>query len=217
MSWVKLDDGLDSHRKVEGTGLEALGLWTRALTYAARYSTNGAIDERWLRARVPNKRRRDLLVAELVDAGLLERLPAGEARAVTIVEREPRHGVHRAVEVGPFEHETLLIHDFLEYNESAAEGEARREKERERKAEQRREAERRRSVPAGHRAESVLSPSSPDPTRDPVRPNGSTGNSAPSDFSASNCARCGIPLDDHDADICSACEHQFVQLQERAV
>lgn len=215
MSWARLDDGFESHRKVQGLDLGAVGLWTLALSYAARYATDGVVEERWLRARVPEKRRRDKLVRDLVEAGLFERLAAGEKRELAITERALRHGVSREVEIGPFDHETLLIHDFLTYNESAAEAEARRAKERERKSEQRRKQGERRNVPVGHRADASRSPSSPTRTRpDPTPPLTAREEvDAARAGAARRCTRCEIEVGPDDGEVCSPCARQLDALE----
>ena len=108
MSWAKLDDGFDSHRKLDGVSLEAVGLWARGLSYSARYLTDGHLDHTWLRARVPGDKKRERLIEELLDARLLD-------------EADGRY----------------FIYHFLEYNFSRAQVEEKREKEREKKAAQR--------------------------------------------------------------------------------
>lgn len=70
MSWVKLDDSTDSHRKVRRAGNEAFGIWTRSLCYSAGALTDGHVDPEWLEERAG---KRALKVSELlVVAGLWE-------------------------------------------------------------------------------------------------------------------------------------------------
>lgn len=104
MSWVKLDDGLDEHRKIErlldehGTvGLAALGLWTLLLTSCARRGTDGEVTRRAL-SRLGAPGDVEQLVAALCGVGLLD-----------------------ATEDG------WQLHDFLDYNPSAAGRQAERE------------------------------------------------------------------------------------------
>lgn len=55
MPWVRLDDNLDSHRKVRRAGNEAFGVWTRSLCYSAGALTDGHVDPEWLQERVGSK------------------------------------------------------------------------------------------------------------------------------------------------------------------
>lgn len=70
MPWAKLDDSLDGHPKARRAGLEALGLWTRSLSHAAGYLTDGHIDAGWLEER--GGRRAAKLGELLVVSGLWE-------------------------------------------------------------------------------------------------------------------------------------------------
>jgi len=97
MSWVKIDDQMFSHPKVLEAGNAAVGLWLRLLSWAAAHGTDGQIP-----AAVPGmftkSTRRDL--KSLTRAGLLDESPCG-------------HG--------------WVIHDYLDWNPSAAEVEEKRE------------------------------------------------------------------------------------------
>ncbi len=114
MAWAKLDDGFDTHRKVDRVSLEAVGLWARALAYASRYLTDGKVDHEWLESRVPPKDRREKLLNSLVDAGLFDLREDG-----------------------------IWIHDYLDYNPSKESVEERRERDRKKKEAQRKGTERR--------------------------------------------------------------------------
>lgn len=105
MAWFKVDDGLDTHEKVEETSLAATGLWVRAGSYAARHLTDGFVPHRWFRKRVPRRRERERLIAELVR----------ERRLVS--------------EDGGFR-----LNDYLDYNPSREQVEAERARERDKKA-----------------------------------------------------------------------------------
>lgn len=63
--WVKLDDNFHDHPKVIRAGLEAIGLFTLGLSYAARHLTDGKIPEEFV-----GKRKR--LAARLVEVRLWE-------------------------------------------------------------------------------------------------------------------------------------------------
>lgn len=70
MSWVKLDDSFDGHKKVRRAGLEATGLHARALSHAGKEMEGGHIDPEWVEERAG---KRGLKLAEkLVQVGLWE-------------------------------------------------------------------------------------------------------------------------------------------------
>jgi hypothetical protein len=78
MTWAKVDDGLYRHAKVANLGdemLEAIGLWTLALSWASEQLTDGYVPNRQLvrLAGKPVTR----LVAALVRVGLWERVGDG--------------------------------------------------------------------------------------------------------------------------------------------
>lgn len=98
MPWAKLDDRFDEHRKVHRAGLEATGLYACALSYCARYLTDGHLDSDWLERRVPTQRKREQLLSILVEQGLFEANGDG-----------------------------YKVHDYLEHNPSRADWEHRRE------------------------------------------------------------------------------------------
>lgn len=70
MPWVRLDDGVDSHRKVRRAGNEAFGVWTRSLCYSAGALTDGHVDPEWLQERTGRHAAR--VSGLLVVAGLWE-------------------------------------------------------------------------------------------------------------------------------------------------
>ncbi|KKN16062.1 hypothetical protein LCGC14_0979510 [marine sediment metagenome] len=99
MSWVKLDDNFAGHRKVLAAGLEAAWLHIEGLCYCAQQETDGAIlDAALVKLTQFSKPKAERLAVRLVEVGLWERNGAG-----------------------------WLIHDYLDYNPSKKELEARRE------------------------------------------------------------------------------------------
>lgn len=97
MTWAKLDDRFHGHRKVRRAwrrSRASIGLFALALTYSAMHELDGVIDEDWVAEQLPQQKERDMTVAALIDAGLWEPHPEG-----------------------------WLIHDYLEYNPSAANSE----------------------------------------------------------------------------------------------
>lgn len=115
--WLKLDDGFADHPKIDTLSDGAFRLHVSGLCYAAKHLTDGMLPARSLRRLTPTFD--EDLVAELVAVGLWHRL--GE---VTDADGTP-------LDAG-FE-----LHDFLDYNPTAAEVKARREKDREKKRRQR--------------------------------------------------------------------------------
>lgn len=110
MTWVRLDDGLDEHEKVDALlesnelrGLAAVGLWTLTMANSARRETDGRVNPRTLRKLAPQHA--DKLAQELERVGLYDHLPDG-----------------------------FQIHDYLEYNPSRADLEDRRRRDSERKS-----------------------------------------------------------------------------------
>jgi hypothetical protein len=68
MAWAKLDDRFHRHRKVDDLSLEAIGLWTKSLSYCADYLTDGFVEQRWVNRELPQKRRRESIVGNLISA-----------------------------------------------------------------------------------------------------------------------------------------------------
>jgi len=75
MTWGKIDDKLHSHTKPESAGLEAMGLWTLALSYCNDQLTDGFVSRERVSRLAP--RRGQALAAKLCAARLWH--PAGEA------------------------------------------------------------------------------------------------------------------------------------------
>lgn len=140
MSWARFDDRYEGHRKVKRAWKghpRAVGLHAMAVTYCCHYETDGLVDPEWLEEKLPRSAERRKVLEVLV--------------ACRLFEEDPECAGH------------FRVHDFLEYNPSAAESEERRRRDADRKARGRRpESER---SPRGH-LELVQSESErPDPTR----------------------------------------------------
>lgn len=102
MSWARMDDRYDDNRKVKRAwrrSPRAIGLHAMAITYCARHRTDGLVDIDWIEEKVPAKPERDKAITTLVDVGLFE----------------------------PVDEEHWQVHDFLDYNPSAAESDAQRQ------------------------------------------------------------------------------------------
>jgi hypothetical protein len=96
--YAKLYGRVSSHRKFRRAGLEAVGLWSLSLAYAAENLTDGHVDGDWFEELVPNRKRRERLLATLVEHQLAH--PNGTG---------------------------YVVHDYLEHNMSRSTWEARRQ------------------------------------------------------------------------------------------
>jgi hypothetical protein len=108
VSWARFDDLYDDHRKVKRAWKRhprAVGLHAMAVTYCARHETDGVVDPEWLEEKLPAVRERDATLTVLVDCGLFE----------------------------PLDDDHYLVHDYLDFNESRADAEARRRRDADRK------------------------------------------------------------------------------------
>lgn len=83
MSWAKLDDNFHSHPRTLQAGLEANGLFCRAISYCAHYLTDGFIPDEWAVAQGGRKP-----LTKLVDVGLLEQIEGG-FMVIGYLERNP--------------------------------------------------------------------------------------------------------------------------------
>lgn len=72
MTWLKVDDALHGHPKVEQAGLAAVGLWVRCGSWSSAYLTDGHLPETIVKR---FGRARD--VDQLVDCGLWIPEPGG--------------------------------------------------------------------------------------------------------------------------------------------
>jgi hypothetical protein len=106
MPWAKLDDGFYDDPKVRRAGLAASGLFCRALAYSARHLTDGYVDQQWIDEQTATLRpgERRQLVESLIGVGLWERRNGG-----------------------------YVARNYLKFNPSRADVEARRESDRKRK------------------------------------------------------------------------------------
>jgi hypothetical protein len=97
MTWFKLDDQFPDHPKVVAAGADAAWLFVAAGCYAAKHATDG---------RVPKT-----MLLRLTD------------------QKNPQKLTARLIEVGLFHDrgDEIEVHDFLDYNPSKAETEARRD------------------------------------------------------------------------------------------
>ena len=80
MTWAKLDDKFHSHPTTWMVGLEANGLFARAISYCADQLTDGFVPEQWVYAQVPaTQKNRDAhgLTDKLTNAGLWEPVEGG--------------------------------------------------------------------------------------------------------------------------------------------
>lgn len=118
MGWVKFDDGFPQHRKVEPLSDGAFRLIVSAACWSADQLTDGVIPAWKLRALVP--RFRASYVDELIDAGLFH-----------------CHGHACPSRCPDVDQGDYVVHDYLEWNRSAVDEQARRRKERDKKAAQR--------------------------------------------------------------------------------
>jgi hypothetical protein len=100
MSWAKVDDRLHMHPKAIRAGLEAMGLWCRALSYCTAYGTDGYIDRDTVSRMCGSSKAFIRVTNRLVSSALWEPDESGAG---------------------------WLIHDFLDYNPSRAERDKERE------------------------------------------------------------------------------------------
>jgi len=174
MSWARLDDLFDDNRKVKRTFRRcptAIAVYVMAITYCARHATDGVVDIDWLEERLPAPEARADVLAALTAGGLFEHLPAGDTRTVEVEARTKHAGAH-SVQLGPLPEDAYLVHDFLDYNPSSVEVEARRAADAQRKRQTREERPRGRRADAARTPRAVHAESeSPGPARPgPTRP-----------------------------------------------
>jgi len=136
MVWSRIDDGWGHHRKVARAGPEAAGFWVALCCYSNAHGTDGIIPDEDLGIIFAGVGRRTArrLVRRLVEAGMIEEMIPESARNGKETAKEPPKLS------GKFPVSLELnwkIHDFLDYNRSAAEVERKRGLEREKKRRQR--------------------------------------------------------------------------------
>lgn len=136
MGWSRFDDKFEGHRKTRALWRRApagVGLVSMAITHANAHETDGVIDRLWFEERcLIAQLDPDATIATIIDVGFLEVI----------------------------DDDTLQIHDFLDYNPSRADLEARRAADAERKKRGREEQEkkRKRRGPGGQDGPSGGSP-----------------------------------------------------------
>ena len=89
MGWARIDDGFHDHPKVIGLSLEAVGLWTKCLTWARRHSTSppGYIPDALPKTYAG--RRAKIITGELVDAGLWDIFDGSGELTPTLLKLSP--------------------------------------------------------------------------------------------------------------------------------
>lgn len=112
MPWVKIDDGFHDHPKVKMIGLDGAGLLVSLTTWSSRHLTDGIVPEQVIRDMCGHHRTFNTLLTRLIKAKCLRRCPGGTTKR-------------------------YIIHDYLDYNDSADVVKARRAAEREKKRRQR--------------------------------------------------------------------------------
>lgn len=109
MPYATLDDRYDDSRKIKRAWKSAapnpVGLHAMAITYCNRHETDGLVDPEWLEEKLPNERTRERFLAQMVELSLFSSATDG----------------------------CYLVHDFLDYNASRAEREAKRSRDAARK------------------------------------------------------------------------------------
>jgi hypothetical protein len=103
VTWVRTDDQMPRHPKMWRLSDAAYRLNHHGLSHCAAYATDGFIDEAYIDTLIPAGRKARQFADELVSAGVWEKVPGG-----------------------------WCIHDYLEYQPSAAQVEAQRRATRER-------------------------------------------------------------------------------------
>jgi hypothetical protein len=100
--WARFDDRYDDSKKLKRAWKAcraAVGLHAMAITYCARHHTDGVVDLEWIEEKLPKAGERKKALDALVVAGLFLPSPDGDA---------------------------FVVNDYLEYNPSRAEIEAKR-------------------------------------------------------------------------------------------
>lgn len=107
MSWARLDDRFHGNRKIRRAWKQsraAVGLHVLAITFCAQQETDGHVDDDWLEGVLPAVREREQVVGVLVEHGLWHRNGDG-----------------------------FVLNDYLAYNPSKAQLDAKRQRERARR------------------------------------------------------------------------------------
>jgi hypothetical protein len=142
MAWARFDDRFHGNPKVMGvwqTCPEAIGLYVMSVTYCSQHETDGLVHDWFLQTLQPIKSKRQRLTSALLNAGMFAEHEAG-----------------------------YMINDYLEFNPSHADLEAKREEAKTRRARAR--TAKRTSTETSRSHHATSSVFDPDPTRpDPTR------------------------------------------------
>jgi hypothetical protein len=133
MAWVRFDDGHHAKRKIRRAWRRhraTIGLHVMATTYSASEESDGLVDLDWLEGCLPVAKEREEVLALMVEVGLFHRLEAGETRVV--VDKGDNE-----ITLGPCGEVAFVVHDFLNFNPSSVQLDARRKDDRVRKASER--------------------------------------------------------------------------------
>lgn len=109
MTWARLDDLYDDHRKVKRAWRahpRAVGLHVMAIAYCSRHGTDGVVDLAWITEKIPGRADRGKVLAALVECGLFD---------------------------APDDAGSYRVHDFLDWNPTVAQVRREREWDRRRK------------------------------------------------------------------------------------
>lgn len=123
MPYLNIDDGMDEHEKIDGLSDAAYRLLMTSMKFCSRNGTDGFVS--LSRARRLTATGKDPIAAELVAAGCWHDIGQGCDQDDSIAARTC-HGVGRP---GHY-----IVHDYLQWNHSAAWWDKRRKDETERKA-----------------------------------------------------------------------------------
>lgn len=106
MSWARLDDAYYDNPKMLRVGLVGTGLHARAIAYCARHETDGHVPLAWIEGQLLELKpaERKRVMEGMTSAGLLARQNGG-----------------------------FVVNDYLEFNPSKADRDAKRESDRKRK------------------------------------------------------------------------------------
>lgn len=195
MTWAKLDDRYDDHRKTKRAWRlhrATIGLHTMAITYCARHELDGVVDIEWITDKLPATKEREKVLAALVECRLFDPIDADHYR----------------------------VHDYLDHNPSRAQLETRRRSDAERKAKGRQAQSQ--ETPAGVQPESDGPiPSHPTPALEPPNPQGGNDDLAPPIEDTAPIKPAGARGRDqgkYDAAMAAWCGHHFPEASDpRAV
>jgi hypothetical protein len=117
MTWSRFDDGARKHPKAQMAGNEAWALWCAAVMYCNQYGTDGFVPEA-------------ALATELLPLAIS---PAKAKKLAQSLCEAKIHPEKPGLFVRDAKRKGYIVHDFLHWNPSKAEVDAKRKKDRERK------------------------------------------------------------------------------------